>query len=174
MIRGCAAARGLGLVAVICSSLLSAAPLRAAEQVALAVADFDYVDSSGEVEDQSAAHAQRVAEFARLLRDRLSASGKYRVVAMDCPRPRCSAGALDAATLTGAAGQSGARLLLYGGIHKMSTLIQFGKAQMVDLQTGKVVFDRMISFRGDNEEAWTRAAEFLANELTETNVPAQQ
>jgi hypothetical protein len=56
----------------------------------------------------------------------------------------------------------------------MSTLIQFGKAQMVDLRTGRVVFDRMISFRGDNEEAWTRAAEFLANELAATNVPAQQ
>jgi len=168
------AARGLGPAVVICGFLLSAPPLRAAGQVALAVADFDYVDSSGEVGDQSAAHAQRLAEFARLLRDRLSASEKYRVVAVACRLPRCSAGALDAETLTGAAGQSGARLLLYGGIHKMSTLIQFGKAQMVDLRTGRVVFDRMISFRGDNEEAWTRAAEFLANELAATNVPAQQ
>jgi hypothetical protein len=134
----------------------------------LAVADFDYTDSSGELQDQSAARAHRLADFAQSVRDRRSASGHYRVVAIDCPRPRCSAGTLDAGVLTGAARRSGARLLLYGGIHKMS------KAQMVDLRTGKVVFDRSMSFRGDNEEAWRRAAEFLAEELSATSVPARQ
>jgi hypothetical protein len=72
---------------------------------------------------------------------------------------------MDPQSLTDAARQSGARLLLYGGVHKMSTLIQFGKAQIVDLKTDKVVFDRMISFRGDNDEAWQRAGEFLAEDL---------
>src|ERR671931_2852166 len=127
-------ARGSCVAIVAGSFLILAKPLGAAEQAALVVADFDYVDSSGEVQDQSAAHAHRLADFAQSLRDRLSASGHYRVVAIDCPRPRCSAGTLDADTLTAAARRSGARLLLYGGIHKMSTLVQFGKAQMVDLQ----------------------------------------
>ena len=64
-----------------------------------------------------------------------------------------------------------ARLLLYGGVHKMSTLVQFGKAQIVDLESDKVVFDRTITFRGDNAEAWQRAGEFLAEDLLASDLP---
>jgi hypothetical protein len=52
----------------------------------------------------------------------------------------------------------------------MSTLVQFGKAQVVDLETDQVVFDRTISFRGDNEEVWTRAAKFLLGQLLSTGL----
>ena len=72
---------------------------------------------------------------------------------------------MDAQSLTDAARQSGARLLLYGGIHKMSTLVQFGKAQIADLETDQVVYDRTITFRGDDDNAWKRAGEFLAEDL---------
>ncbi len=96
---------------------------------------------------------------------KLSATGKYQVVALACPKPPCSAGAMDAQSLTDAARQSGARLLLYGGIHKMSTLVQFGKAQVADLETDQVVYDRTITFRGDDDNAWKRAGEFLAEDL---------
>jgi hypothetical protein len=124
------------------------------------------------VQDQSAQHAARLEHFARFIGEQLSASGKYQVVGLSCPKPRCSVGAMDAETLTEAARQSGARLLLYGGIHKMSTLIQFGKAQVVDLETNKLVFDRMISFRGDNEEAWQRASAFLVEDLLASDLSA--
>jgi hypothetical protein len=72
---------------------------------------------------------------------------------------------MDAQALTDAARQSGARLLLYGGIHKMSTLVQFGKAQIADLESDQVVYDRTITFRGDDDNAWKRASEFLAEDL---------
>lgn len=72
---------------------------------------------------------------------------------------------MDAQSLTEAARQSGARLLLYGGIHKMSTLVQFGKAQVADLKSDQVVYDRTITFRGDDDNAWRRAGEFLAEGL---------
>jgi hypothetical protein len=149
---------------------LGAGPARAEDAVPLAVADFDYADSSGEPTNQAEAHAARLQRFEQDIRDAVSASGKYRVVALECPQPPCSAGAMDAASLTDAAKMSGARLLLYGGIHKMSTLIQFGKAQVVDLETGKLVFDRTISFRGDNDEAWDRASGFLTGELLSANL----
>jgi Protein of unknown function (DUF2380) len=155
----------LGAVVISCGCLILASSAHAADPPALAVSEFDYADTSGEATDQSEAHAARLQNFARLVRDELSASGKYRIVPIACPNPRCSAGAMDPQSLTDAARQSGARLLLYGGVHKMSTLIQFGKAQIVDLKTDKVVFDRMISFRGDNDEAWQRAGEFLAEDL---------
>jgi hypothetical protein len=153
--------RWLGVLA-LCALVSSG---HAAEPVTLAIADFDYLDTSGETQDQAAAHAERLKNFTRLLSDELSATGKYQVVALACPKPPCSAGAMDAQSLTDAARQAGARLLLYGGIHKMSTLVQFGKAQIADLETDQVVYDRTITFRGDDDNAWKRAGEFLAEDL---------
>lgn len=142
-----------------------ASSVEGADPIKLAIADFDYHDSSGEPQDQTAAHAERLKNFVGLVSDQLAASGKYRIVAMACPKAPCSADRMDAQSLTDAARQSGARLLLYGGIHKMSTLIQFGKAQIADLETDKLVYDRTISFRGDDDNAWKRASEFLAEDL---------
>jgi hypothetical protein len=143
---------------------------RAAEQIALAVADFDYTDTSGETLDQKEAHGALLADFAGLLREELTKRGKYRIVKLECGESRCSAAETDPAKLIAAAHGAGARLLLYGGIHKMSTLIQFGKAQAVDLQADRLVFDQTVSFRGDDDAAWDHAAEFLARELNEAEL----
>jgi hypothetical protein len=155
-------ARWLGLFAL---SVALASPSYAADPIKLAIADFDYTDTSGETQDQTAVHAERLKSFVGLVGDELTASGKYQIVTMSCPKPPCSADRMDAQSLTDAARQSGARLLLYGGIHKMSTLVQFGKAQIADLETDQVVYDRTISFRGDDDNAWKRASEFLAEDL---------
>jgi hypothetical protein len=159
--------RWLGVFAL---SFALASPVHSAEPVKLAIADFDYRDTSGEVQDQAAAHAKRLKDFVSLVSDQLSASGKYQIVALTCAKPPCSADRMDAQSLTDAARQSGARLLLYGGIHKMSTLIQFGKAQIADLQSDTLVYDRTISFRGDDDIAWKRASEFLAEDLVSKNL----
>ena len=140
--------------------------MEGADPIKLAIADFDYKDTSGEMLDQAAAHAERLKTFTQLIDHQLSASGKYQIVVLACPKRPCSAGAMDAQSLTDAARQSGARLLLYGGIHKMSTLVQFGKAQIADLEADQVVYDRTITFRGDDDNAWKRASEFLAEDLT--------
>jgi hypothetical protein len=157
----------LGAVAIACAV---ASSVEGADPVKLAIADFDYKDTSGETQDQAAAHAERLKNFTQLIDDELSASGKYQVVAITCPKRPCSAGAMDAESLTDAARQSGARLLLYGGIHKMSTLVQFGKAQVADLESDQVVYDRTISFRGDDDNAWKRASEFLAEDIQEKDL----
>jgi hypothetical protein len=149
----------LAITCTVASSVEGADPIK------LAIADFDYKDTSGETQDQVAAHAERLRNFTQLIDDELSTSGKYQVVALACPKRPCSAGAMDAQSLTDAARQSGARLLLYGGIHKMSTLVQFGKAQIADLETDQLVYDRTITFRGDDDTAWKRAGEFLVEEL---------
>jgi len=163
-----APARWLGCIAGAVAFLAPTAD--AADPIPLAIAAFDYSDTSGEVQDQTAAHAARLQGFTDLLRDQLSATGKYRIVPLTCAKSRCSAGTLDAQSLTDAARDAGARLLLYGGVHKMSTLVQFGKAQVADLDSDTVVYDRTISFRGDNEEAWKRAGEFLAEDLVQKDL----
>jgi hypothetical protein len=162
--------RSLGCVAIACvCALLSDSP-RAVEPVAVAVADFDYIDTSGEVLDQERVHAQRLRALAQQVREGLDHSGRYRVVTLACDPAPCSVGRTDPAELLAKARAVGARLLLYGGIQKMSTLIQYGNAQVVDLDADRLVFNRNISFRGDNDEAWRRAAQFLVADLVKENL----
>jgi hypothetical protein len=153
----------LAAAALSCGSVIS--PAIAADLVPLAVADFDYVDTSGETRDQSAEHAARLEQFAGSVRDELARSGTFRIVSLACPQPTCSAATMEPEALIAAARDAGARLLLFGGIHKMSTLIQQGKAQVLDLERDKVVFDRMLSFRGDTDQAWQHASQFLVEQL---------
>jgi Protein of unknown function (DUF2380) len=54
---------------------------------------------------------------------------------------------------------------LIGRFHKMSTLIQQAKFDVIDVKARKVVFDRYISFRGDNDAAWRHAESFLARQI---------
>ena len=162
--------RLLGCVAAVCAFALPAGAPRALEPVTVAVADFDYVDTSGEVLDQEREHAQRLRALAQQVREGLGDSGRYRVVSLGCDPDPCSAGRTDPAELIAKAQAAGARLLVYGGIQKMSTLIQYGNAQVVDLAADRLVFNRNISFRGDNDEAWRRAAQFLVADLVNENL----
>lgn len=140
----------------------------AAAPIAVAVADFDYFDTSGEVVDQSAEHRARVASFAKLLRDNLAAQGDYRVVPIECPDHPCTATSMSQDVFIAAARRAGARLVAYGGIRKMSTLVQWGEIQLLDLEAEKLLMRRTVTFRGDNDAAYRHAADFVSNTLKET------
>jgi hypothetical protein len=131
----------------------------------IAVAQLDFVDTSGEVPDQTAVHAERIGRFAEALRKDLAATGHYRIVILDCGA--CSAGDTDPASLIDAAKRAGAELLFFGGVHKQSSLLMWAKTEIVDIAADKVVFDRSLSFRGDNDDAWVRAEAFLAKDIAE-------
>ena len=140
-------------------------PLHAAEPITIGIAEIDYVDTSGEVKDQQGAHAERAKRFAEDLRKDLEASGRYRIVTLDCGKNPCSVENQIPEDLIGAAKKAGARLLVYGGVHKLSTLVQNMKAQAVDLDAERLVFEQLITFRGDDDASWERAEQFLAKEL---------
>ena len=131
----------------------------------LAVAEIQYIDSSGEVADQSADHVRRLREFEASLRTDLTASGKLRSTVLDCPPNACSVGEIDADQLLDRAHAARAARLLIGSVHKMSTLVQWAKFEIVDVKTRKVVFNRLVTFRGDNDRAWRRAESFIAREI---------
>jgi hypothetical protein len=86
-------------------------------------------------------------------------------VTIACADSPCTAGNTPPAALIEAAKQAGARLMLYGEVHKMSPLVQWGKIQVVDLAADRLIDDQMLTFRGDTEEAWRRAEAFLVEEL---------
>jgi Protein of unknown function (DUF2380) len=153
-----------GVVAVLSLVLppgLSATPLT------IAVADFDYKDNSGEVRDQSAEHKARVAHFAELVRENLSAQGDTSVLPFDCPQHPCTPIKMGSDDFIAAARRTGARFIVYGGILKVSTLVQNGLVEVLDLQNEKLILMRAVSFRGDNDEAFSRAAAFVGETVRE-------
>jgi len=162
--------RRLGSVAVVCAAAMLPGSSRAVEPVAIAVADFDYFDPSGGVTDQGRAAAERLRVLVQQVRDSLDESARYRVVELKCEPSPCSAGRTDPAELLAKARAVGARLLVFGGIQKMSAVIQYGNAEVVDIEADRLVFDRNIAFRNDSEESWRYAAKSLVDELMKENL----
>jgi hypothetical protein len=153
---------GLAVVAVICCTAQSHAQ---AEPPVLAVAEIQYIDTSGEVVDQSADHFRRLREFEAAMRTNLAASGKVKTAALDCPPNACSVGDIEADQLLGKAEAAGAGYLLISSFHKLSTLVQWAKFDLIDVKTHNVVFNRLVTFRGDNDKAWQHAASFIVREI---------
>jgi len=133
---------------------------------AIAVIDFDYVDTSGEVRDQRKEHAARLGAFMSDLKRDLGQAAKFRLVTPTCRPDPCSLADSTVSDLLTAAREAGADILLVGGVHKMSTLVQWAKIDAIDAKTGRIVLDKLFTFRGDTDEAWRQAEAFIFRELT--------
>lgn len=139
----------------------------AGQETTIAVLDFDYSDTSGEPKNQKTEHERRLKDFNLSLRRDLEQSGVYKVVALDCGSEPCTVKGLTPEELFDAARKAGARLVLFGGIHKMSTLVQWARVQVIDIEKNVVLDDRHLSFRGDNDDAWKRAEAFIVKQMNE-------
>jgi hypothetical protein len=131
----------------------------------IAVAHFDFVDTSGEVQDQTARHEKQLRQFETEMRQRLAQDDDINLVALPCKADRCSLGNPGIDRLKSEARTTKARFLLAGGLHKMSTLIGWAKFVVVDLEKSGRTCDRLLTYRGDTEEAWRRAAKFGAEDV---------
>ncbi len=154
----------VAVAAVFCASAVTQSRAQA-EAPVLAVAEIQYVDTSGEVMDQSADHFRRLREFEGSLRTDLAASGKIRSVDLDCPPNACSVGDIVPDQLLGKAQAAGAGYLLISSFHKMSTLVQWAKFDLVEVKSRNVVFNRLVTFRGDNDKAWRHAETFIVRQI---------
>ncbi|MHB8886295.1 MAG: DUF2380 domain-containing protein [Methylovirgula sp.] len=162
------APRWRGLAAILALALVAAFTPKSAmaeDAPTIAITPFSFSDTSGEVQDQSAVHQARLHRFAEVLQTSLQKTGDYHVVALSCPSDPCAATPADGADLLKAAQKSGASLVVVGGVHKMSSLVIFMKADVYKVATDRPVFSKLYTFRGDNDKAWVRAAEFLAGEI---------
>jgi hypothetical protein len=117
------------------------------------------------MQDQTHKHVALIADFMEALQNDVAPGGKFRILPFLCGGQRCTVRGSDPSDLMAAARKAGAKLLLYGGIHKQSTLIQWAKVEVVDLERDRLVYDRLLSFRGDDANAWRRAEQFLAKDL---------
>ncbi len=143
----------------------------AAEPVVVAVADFGFQDTSGEVRDQTAEHAGRLKALTAAVRQGLSSRAGLTLVSMDCGKGECSAQTEGVDLLSVLAKTAGARYLLLGEVRKMSTLVGGVKFAVLDLASNRPVCDRFLSYRGDTDEAWRRAAVFAAQVIDRNCLP---
>jgi hypothetical protein len=149
-------------LAAFCTPAFDAEP---SARGTIAVLEFDYVDSSGEPADQTAMHRARLATFMRSIRSDLERRGGYRVVPLTCDPDPCSTDAAELDDLVASARKEGVDYVLLGGFHKVSTLVQWARVQVIDVSGKRLAFDRLLSFRGDNDKAWQRTEDFLMKEL---------
>jgi hypothetical protein len=131
---------------------------------AITVIDFDFLDTSDEMQDQRQEHDARLNDFMAALRRDLAAQGKT-IIPRTCDPAPCT-GALPLTDLSRAAREAGAGILLAGRIHKLSTLILSVKVAAVDTAAGQIILDKTFTFRGDDDEAWRSAENYIARHLS--------
>jgi len=135
-----------------------------ADSIGIAIGDFAYVDTSGEATDQVAVHGEQLRGFMAALRRDFDEQGAYHLVPLSCTT---SCMDVDLAELARTASAAGAKIMVIGGIHKMSTLVQWARVEAIDVDANRVVCDRLFTFRGDNTQAWDRAEAFIVREVRE-------
>jgi hypothetical protein len=148
------------------SSLISDASAATADHaLAVSVDDFIYIDTSNEPTDQTAVHEKRLRAFMTALRDDVTTDRRFELVPSSCA-PNCPTDGPALRDRLRAASQAGAQILIIGGLHKMSTLVQLAQTAAIDTTSQRVVFRKFFTFRGgDNDEAWQRAERFVSEEL---------
>jgi hypothetical protein len=147
------------------SGLISVAyAANANDALAVSVDDFKYRDTSNEPTDQTAVHEKRLRAFMTALRDDVTADRRFEIVPSSCG-PDCPTDGPALRDRLRAASQAGAQILIIGGFHKMSTLVQLAQTVAIDTTSQRVVFRKYFQFRGDNDEAWQRAERFVSEEV---------
>jgi hypothetical protein len=147
------------------SSLISDASAATADHaLAVSVDDFNYIDTSNEPTDQTAAHEKRLRAFMTALRDDVTVDRRFELVPSSCTS-NCPTEGPALGDRLRAASQAGTQILIIGIVHKRSTLVQVVWTVAVDTTSQRVVFRKFFTFRGDNDEAWQRAERFVSEEV---------
>ncbi len=159
-------------IAATTALLLALGPAPACSEAAVmregglkvAITDFAYIDTAGEPTDQAAVHRKRLQAFMIALRADFERDPAVHLLPSSCP-PLCADDGQKPADLLRAAAKAGAKVLVTGGIQKLSTLVQWVKVTAFDVDATRVVFDKLFTFRGDSDEAWQRAEVFVSQEV---------
>jgi TolB-like protein len=155
---------GRWTIAIALSLALVPAGVRASEPK-VAIFDFEMVDTSLE----GAANGPRVDEAARLarlgdgLRQRLAQSGRIDVVDIAPIAAAARASNLQACGGCDAdfARRLAAKYSITGWVQKVSNLILNLNITIRDVDTGKIVWAKSVDMRGNTEESWLRALDYL-------------
>ncbi len=144
----------------------------------LAILPFEIRDTSGEVGAPDR-HDAMLAALTQIVGEKIEAARLYKVV----PQQRVAtavAAANSGTFLTSCNGceldigrKAGADQVMIGWIYKVSTLVGSLHIEIKDVATGKRTYARVFDFRGDNEAAWQRAADYMVGTMREAGSGAQ-
>jgi Protein of unknown function (DUF2380) len=152
-------------------TVLAMTASEAAAGPTLLVLPLGLTDTSGEMPPHTQEHKDRLAALTRYLSQMLAADGLYTVI-----DPTPIAAAIDKASASqpldacngcerDLARQVRAERVLIGRVDKVSTLIGSLRLNIEDVATGRSVFSRVLSFRGDTDDAWQHAVRFFVRDL---------
>jgi hypothetical protein len=144
--------------------VLLSVPARA-DPPKLAVFDFELLDTSleGEMRGPQADEHDRLIRISDLVRRQLTESGKFQLV--DIAPVKAAAEGSNLQSCGGCdvqyAQRIGADLVITGVMRKISTLILNLTIFVRDAHTGQLITGMNADFRGNTDESWTRATNYL-------------
>lgn len=162
---------GLALVALLVSPAIAGGA-----GSTLAILPFEINDTSGEVGGPSR-HDEMLAKLTDFVGKRIAAAGLYDVVPHD--RVVAAVKEVNPGTyLRGCNGceldiarRAGAKQVMIGWFWKVSTLIGTLHIEIKDVATGRTTYTKVFDFRGDNDKAWQRAADYMVGTLCKSAAP---
>ena len=167
------------MVCVLVAMLAMVPLLAGAAPSQVAVFDFELIDTSlqGEVDGPRSDEQGRLMRAGDQVRKALADSGRFTVLdiapvnvaAHDSNLQACGGCEVQLAR------QIGADLVITGTVQKVSNLILNINFYLRDVHTGQLVTAMSADMRGNTDESWTRAADYLLrNRLLAPNYGAPQ
>ncbi|QGM45552.1 DUF3280 domain-containing protein [Methylocystis heyeri] len=137
----------------------------------LLILNFEILDTSNEPVDRRSEHERRLAMIRDHIAEALDRRGLYQIADNALLEARiheilarqylrdCNGCEIELAQ------QAGAEFVMRGKFNKISTLVGSMDIEIKRVATDRPVYIQNFGFRGDTDEAWTRAAEFFARSL---------
>jgi hypothetical protein len=158
----------LGRMLVFLMAFLAVAAARqalCAEPLRAAVFEFEWIDTSleGDLNGSRPDEQQRLHHMAERLRRELAESGRYRIVDIGPKAGEASGSNLQACGGCDAdlAKALGAQLAITGTVQKVSNLILNVNIYGRDADTGRLIFGGSADMRGNTDESWFRALDWI-------------
>ena len=167
------------MVCVLVAMLVMVPRMARAAPSQVAVFDFELVDTSlqGEVDGPRSDEQGRLMRAGDQVRKALADSGRFTV--LDIAPVNVAAHGSNLQACGGCevalARQLGADLVITGTVQKVSNVILNINFYLRDVHTGQLVTAMSADMRGNTDESWTRAADYLLrNRLLAPNYGAPQ
>jgi Protein of unknown function (DUF2380) len=129
------------------------------------VAFFGFHLINTSLEKTTAAENRRIEQLNELFREKLDASGRYRILAIPPDMQKEIAEGPEISGCNGCerdrAKKIDADLAAWGTVQKVSNLILNINVTMRDVRTGKMTFVRSVDIRGNNDVSWQRGLDYL-------------
>jgi hypothetical protein len=117
------------------------------------------------LESTTSAEDRRIHELDELVREKLDASGRFKVVPIPPNIQREVAAGPEISNCNGCerdfAKKIDADLVAWGTVQKVSNLILNINLYMEDAKTGKLEFIKSVDIRGNTDETWRRGLDYM-------------